>query len=57
LGGVFGRHSYQATKTVRDAPAVARMSAQYPRYGYRRIRFFLGRDGWPMSSGRTHRLW
>ena len=33
---------------------VARMrelSAQYPRYGYRRIRIFLGRDGHAMSCG------
>src|ERR1043165_8906056 len=33
------------------------LSAQYPRYGYRRIRVFLGRDGHPMSPGRAHRLW
>jgi hypothetical protein len=24
---------------------VKELSAQYPRYGYRRIRIFLGRDG------------
>ena len=51
---------YRSTKAVRDGPVLARMavlSAQYPRYGYRRIRIFLGRDGWPMSSGRAHRLW
>lgn len=28
------------------------LSAQYPRYGYRRIRIFLGRDGHRMSVGR-----
>lgn len=33
------------------------LSAQYPRYGYRRIRIFLGRDGHRMSSGRAYRLW
>jgi transposase InsO family protein len=33
------------------------LSAQYPRYGYRRIRIFLGRDGYRMSPGRAHRLW
>jgi putative transposase len=33
------------------------LSAQYPRYGYRRIRIFLGRDGYRMSPGRTYRLW
>ena len=51
---------YRSTKAVRDGPVLARMavlSAQYPRYGYRRIRIFLGRDGHPMSPGRAHRLW
>ncbi len=33
------------------------LSAQYPRYGYRRIRIFLGRDGHVMSPGRAYRLW
>src|SRR5262249_9727398 len=28
-------------------------SAQYPRYDYRRIRIFLGRDGYRMSPGRV----
>jgi putative transposase len=51
---------YRSRKAAKDAPAVARMkelSAQYPRYGYRRIRIFLGRDGYEMSPGRAHRLW
>jgi putative transposase len=33
------------------------LSAQYPRYGYRRIRIFLARDVHPMSPGRAWRLW
>ncbi len=33
------------------------LSAQYPRYGYRRIRIFLGRDGYRMGVGRALRLW
>jgi hypothetical protein len=33
------------------------LSAQYPRYGYRRIAIFLARDGHRMSFGRAHRLW
>ena len=33
------------------------LSAQYPRYGYGRIRIFLGRDGHRMSVGRCYRLW
>src|SRR5215204_715980 len=51
---------YRSVKSVRDAPVLARMataSAQYPRYGYRRIRIFLGRDGFVMSPGRAWRLW
>jgi putative transposase len=52
--------SYRSRKAAKDAGAIARMrelSAQYPRYGYRRIRIFLGRDGHRMSVGRAHRLW
>jgi putative transposase len=51
---------YRSRKAARDGPVLARMaalSAQYPRYGYRRIRIFLGRDGHAMSPGRAHRLW
>jgi putative transposase len=51
---------YESVKADADAPVVARMrelAAQYPRYGYRRIRIFLGRDGHEMSVERAHRLW
>jgi putative transposase len=51
---------YRSTKAIEDRPVPERMAvlaAQYPRYGYRRIRIFLGRDGHPMSAGRAHRLW
>jgi putative transposase len=51
---------YQSRLTTRDAPALAamrRLAAQYPRYGYRRIRIFLKREGYAMSADRTHRLW
>jgi putative transposase len=51
---------YRSIKATKDAPVVARMaalSAQYPRYGYRRIRVFLGRDGFVMSPSRAWRLW
>jgi len=51
---------YQGRKPAKDAAAIERMrelSAQYPRYGYRRIRIFLGRDGHRMSVGRAYRLW
>jgi putative transposase len=52
--------SYQGRKTAKNAAAIERMrelAAQYPRYGYRRIRIFLGRDGHRMSVGRAYRLW
>jgi len=51
---------YRSRKVATDAAAIDRMrelSAQYPRYGYRRIRIFLGRDGHRMSAGRAYRLW
>ena len=43
-----------------DAPVLACMAAlgaQYPRFGYRRIRIFLDREGHAMSWGRCYRLW
>lgn len=46
--------------TVKGAAVLQRMaerSAQCPRYGYRRIKIFLGRDGHAMGFNRTHRLW
>jgi putative transposase len=51
---------YRSVRRAKDAPVLARMaelSAQYPRYGYRRIAIFLGRDGHKMSFGRAYRLW
>jgi len=51
---------YRGRKAAKDAEVIERMqglSAQYPRYGYRRIRIFLARDGYPMSPGRAWRLW
>ena len=59
------RHSstgggYESRLAQRDGPALAamrRLAAQYPRYGYRRIRIFLKREGHVMSTDRTHRLW
>lgn len=51
---------YVRTKAQTDAPAVAKMrelSAQYPRYGYRRICIFLTREGHKMSMSRAQRLW
>jgi putative transposase len=50
---------YASRLPVRDAPPVAAVrerAAQYPRYGYRRIRIFLRRAGHAMSADRAHRL-
>ena len=52
--------SYALRQPAKDAPVMAAMrdlSAQYPRYGYRRIRVFLRRQGFELSWSRTHRLW
>ena len=37
--------------------AMRRLARQYPRFGYRRIRIFLKREGHEMSWERAHRLW
>lgn len=51
---------YESRLRQKDAPALAAMSilsAQYPRYGYRRIHVFLERQGHQMSVDRAWRLW
>jgi putative transposase len=51
---------YESTKVRKDALVRASMrtlSARYPRYGYRRIRVFLAREGHRISPARAHRLW
>jgi len=51
---------YRSTLATKDQAVSKRMcelAAQYPRYGYRRIRIFLGRDGHHMSTDRAYRLW
>ena len=52
--------SYVPRLPAKDAPVIEAMkalSAQYPRYGYRRIRIFLRRQGFELSWSRTHRIW
>jgi putative transposase len=52
--------AYELRQPSKDAPVIAamqRLSAQYPRYGYRRIRIFLRREGLAMSASRSERLW
>ena len=51
---------YRSVRKERDRPvieAMKRLARQYPRYGYRRIRIFLKREGHAMSWERAHRLW
>lgn len=51
---------YQPRMADRDASALAAMvmlSAQYPRYGYRRIQVLLERQGHQMGADRAYRLW
>jgi len=45
---------YEFRLRAKDAPA---LSAQYPRYGYRRVNVFLERQGHQMSVDRARRLW
>ena len=52
--------AYHSVRAERDRPvveAMKRLAQQYPRYGYRRIRVFLKREGQSMSRHRAHRLW
>ena len=51
---------YESRLEAKDGPIVAamrRLSAQYPRFGYRRIQVFLEREGHRMSADRTHWIW
>ena len=60
LGFARSGMSYVLRQPAKDAPvidAMRRLSGQYPRYGYRRVRIFLRREGMTMSPGRAERLW
>ncbi len=51
---------YTLRMPVKDAPvieAMQRLSGQYPRFGSRRIRIFLGREGLHVGQERCSRLW
>ena len=51
---------YESKLELREVPIVAAMrelSAQYPRFGYRRILVYLERRGIVMSADRAHRIW
>ena len=52
--------SYRSMRAERDRPVpedMKRLAVQYSRFGYRRIRIFLNREGHPMGPQRAHRLW
>jgi putative transposase len=60
LGTARSGLGYESKRDAADAPVLKRMrelAAQYPRYGYRRIRIFLNREGFKMSNDRAYRLW
>ena len=51
---------YESRMERRDAPLIDRMRAlarENNRYGYRRVRVLLGREGIALSWARAHRLW
>jgi len=51
---------YTLRMPMKDAPvieAMQRLSGQYPRFGARRIRIFLGREGLQVGQERCSRLW
>lgn len=51
---------YESKIEAKDGEVLPRMRAiaeQYPRWGYRRIRVMLAREGLTMSAGRAYRLW
>ena len=52
--------NYEAKQPAKDALALSVMralAAQYPRFGYRRIHVYMGREGHAMGIDRAHRLW
>ncbi len=60
LGIARSTLGYELRLPVKDRPvieAMGQLSSQYPRYGYRRIRIFLKRQGHQLGWHRTHRLW
>jgi putative transposase len=63
-GQVLGRARstlrYRRRDRAAEAPlvrAIRRLARKHPRWGYRRIRALLLRDGWQVNLKRVHRLW
>jgi len=60
LGVARSSPGYESRKAKADASVLERMrrlASMYPRYGYRRIRIFLGWEGHRMSVDRSHGPW
>ena len=52
--------TYTCKMPIKDAPIVQAMrhySGKYPRFGARRVRIFLRRDGMSLGRDRTARIW
>lgn len=60
LGVPRSTHRYVGTEREREEELLLRMrtlARENPRYGYRRIRALLKREGWSVNLKRVHRLW
>lgn len=52
--------TYESRMDTKDAPLIDQMAAlaqQNPRWGYRRVRVFMNREGHSMTRRRAYRLW
>src|SRR5205085_2905997 len=54
---ILKHRSVRAESDVPALDAMRRIAATYPRYGYRRVRIFLRREGHAMGPERAYRLW
>ena len=60
LGVPRSSQRYVGTEREREGELLLRIRAlarENPRYGYRRIRALLVREGWSVNLKRVHRLW
>lgn len=60
LGVPRSSQRYVGTERGREEELLLRIRAlarEHPRYGYRRIRALLKREGWSVNLKRVHRLW
>jgi putative transposase len=60
LGVPRSTQRYVGTEREREGALLLRireLAREHPRYGYRRIRALLRREGWSVNLKRVHRLW